>query len=322
MADKMDHRWNRQEVNRYLLPVLRYADALRQGRESERAAEHALLAIAASPEAYTQLSHVWRTGSCEVLDRWFGGFVCDDALLDAAFAIIDGHVGDDVDGQISLSYDKQMYFAGLFRIHTDEGEVDLAQPFEQYYFCDEVIYPDFRYRRVQLGDECIAWIRRYLPYYNRIRAWYRENGEAQSGVGYEYMAYMELYDHFRARIAYEDGLREQRQALEYERGGLGWFHRGRKREIERELTELSLRELTRRMEDATERYEAYEAQFLTDREAWLSELEHAPLTAFGRKKELKLKLSELERQLNEYRAELGLDELARQYREMTKNKGR
>lgn len=327
MADKQNGevpapRWNRQEVNRYLLPVLRYADSLRQGEDDERLAEHAAVSMATYPQAYAQLSRVWRTGSTEVLDKWFGQFACDDALIDEAFDIIDRDGGEHARGQTAFSYEKQMYFAGLFRISEEGRTVDLTQPFEQYYFCDEVIYRDYLYRRVRLGDECTAWIRRYLPYYNRIRAWYRENGEARSGVGYEYVAYMELYDHFRERMMYADRLKEERQALEYERGGLGWFHRARKREIGDELHALDLRELTMQLEDATERYEAYEAQFLPEREVWLNELECAPLTAFGRKKELRQKLSELEEKLRAYRAELKLDELHEKHRKMLKSKGK
>ena len=64
-----------------------------------------------------------------------------------------------------------------------------------------------------------------------------------------------------------------------------------------------------KLQDATERYEAYEAQFEKKRQAWQEELACAPLTAFGRKKELKQKLCELDQRLADYRAALGLDEL-------------
>lgn len=312
-------RWNRQEVNRYLLPVLRYTDGERDGVTEDVAR----LAVVSSPEAYEQLGRVWRTGDGETLDKWFGQIYCTDELLDAVFDFIDDVLGGEEDEvEISESYDKMMYFSAMFRIHDGETTVDLAEPFEKYYFCDEAIYKDCEYRRVQLGDECRAWIRRYLPYYNRIRAWYRENGESASGVGHEYVAYMALYDHFRASMIYEDSLVEERQALEYERGGLGWFHRDRKREIDAELKSLSCRELELRLEQANERYDAYKAQFESSRQAWLDELEHAPLTAFGRRRELKSKLSELEQRLEDFRAELGLDELQEQYRKMVQGKGK
>lgn len=311
-------RWNRQEVNRYLLPVLRYTDGERDGVTEDVAR----LAVVSSPEAYEQLGRVWRTGDGETLDKWFGQIYCTDEMLDAVFDFIDDVLGGEEDEvELAESYEKMMYFAAMFRIHDGERTVDLAEPFEKYYFCDEAIYKDCEYRRVQLGDECRAWIRRYLPYYNRIRSWYRENGEATSGVGHEYVAYMALYDHFRASIVYEDSLAEERQALEYERGGLGWFHRERKREIDAELKSLSCRELELRLKQANERYDAYEAQFESSRQAWLDELEHAPLTAFGRRRELKSKLSELEQRLEDFRVELGLDELQEQYRKIVQGKG-
>ena len=71
-----------------------------------------------------------------------------------------------------------------------------------------------------------------------------------------------------------------------------------------------------KIEDARERYEAYEAQFVPVRQAWQDELSCAPLTAFGRRRELKQKLSELELSLAQYREELGLDKLQEQYRKM------
>ena len=95
----------------------------------------------------------------------------------------------------------------------------------------------------------------------------------------------------------------------------------RKREIDAELRALEVREIEMRLEDATEKYEAFEAQFSADRDRWLTELEHAPMTAFGRKKELKQRLAELDERLADYRAELALDELTEQYRRMTQSKG-
>lgn len=329
MTDRQDGalipQWNREQVSRHLLPVLREVDREHRDAMEQGADEEARLAVSAGPQAYAQLLRVWRRGSTEVLDEWFGHVLCDDELLGAAFDRIEELLEEQSDrGHASdISYDKQMYFAGLFRITNDQGKaVDLARPLEEYYLCDEAFYADHEYRRIELGDKCKAWIRHYLPYYNRIFAWYRENGREASGVGHDYVAYMKIYEYFRAQIAYEDGLSEQRQALEYERGGLGWFHRARKREIDGELAELALRELTVRLENATERYSAYEAQFAADREAWEDELSHAPLTAFARKRELKQKLTELEEKLEQFRIELGLDELQAEHRKMLKSKGK
>ena len=319
-AEAIVPKWNRFEVGRYLLPVLRYVDGNRDEAvsddELEERKEQALCFVAKAGAAYGQLLHVYQTASPELKEKWFGWIECDDDLLEDAFDFI-AHGADGRSAERRhASYEKEMYFASMFRMTEDGKAVDLAEPFEQYYFCDEVIYKDYLHRRIKLGDECRAWIRRYLPYYNRIRAWYRENGGKKSGVGPEYVAYMELLEYFQAKNAYEDQLRDQRQALEYERGGLGWFHRARKREIAHELYELSLREMEMKIEDARERYDAYEAQFVPVRSAWQDELSSAPLTAFGRRRELKQKLSELELSLEQYRRELGLDELQQQYRKM------
>ncbi len=312
-------RWNRNEVNRYLLPVLRYVDGMRDGSLTEQTAAHANAALSRHPEAYAQLAKVYHNAPDDVRGKWFGWIECEAAVLDEAFSLIDRFSGG-ASAQTEASYSKQMYFAGLFRVTVDGRSLDLAQPFEQYYFCDGVIYRDHLLRRLDLAETCKEWIRRYLPYYNRIRSWYRDNGEKRSGVGYEYEAYMELYDHFRSEIAYEDQLREERQALEYERGGLGWFHRARKREIDDALRELALRELRRELDRAVERYEAFEAQFARQREAWQNELACAPLTAFARRRELKRNMTELELKLDEYRAQLRLDELQARYRSMERGR--
>ena len=312
-------RWNRNEVNRYLLPVLRYVDGMHDGSLTEEAAAHAGAVLSHAREAYAHLANVYHNAPDDVRDKWFGWIECEETLLDEAFSLIDRFSGGS-SSQSAASYEKQMYFAGLFRISVDGQTVDLAQPFEQYYFCDAVIYRDYLLRRLDLADTCKDWIRRYLPYYNRIRSWYRDNGEKQSGVGYEYAAYMELYDHFRDEIAYEDQLREERQALEYERGGLGWFHRARKQEIDDALYELSLREVRRELDAAMERYEAFEAQFEKQREAWQSELACAPLTAFARRKELKQRITDLEMRLDDFREQMRIDELQMKYRKLEKGR--
>lgn len=313
-------KWNRFAVGRYLLPVLRYVDGQRDDAlsDDELASryEQAIGFVNRQGAAYQQLLRVYQSAEAEIYDKWFGWIECDGELLEDAFDFIAQEIESGSPAVSQRSYEKEMYFASLFCISEDGKAVDLAQPFEQYYFCDEVLCKDYLHRRIKLGQDCQAWIRRYLPYYTRIRAWYRENGGRMSGVGAEYIAYMELLEHFMSRNAYEDAMRDERQALEYERGGLGWFHRARKREIDRELYELSLREMEMKIEDAREKYEAYEAQFDRSRKAWQDELSCAPLTAFGRRRELKQKLSDLELCLEQYREELGLDELLRQYQKM------
>ena len=317
-------KWNRSQVSRCLLPVLRCVDGETDDAlspEERKGQEEAMReAICRHPQLYRQLSRVFREGDQTHLEQWFGWIDCAPEQLEDAFDRIDDGLDEAEDtqaGEDKASYGKNLYFMNLFRI-TDGGEpVDLAYPFEQYYFCDGVVYRDYLLRRVELGEKCRAWIRRYLPYYHRISTWYRENGGEKSGLPREYCAYMELLDYFMARCSYEDRLRDQRRALEYERGGLGWFHRQRKREIDRELEEVTAAELKMRMEDARERYEAYEAQFSEQRDAWEWELEHAPFTAFGRKKELKHQLTLLEEKLASYRAQVRLDELTAEYRRMS-----
>lgn len=317
--------WNRKEVSRCLLPVLRLVDGERNDsltdEEQDTLLHQALVSCHARPDAYRQLLHVFTAGSEETLEKWFGGIDCDDELLESAFDFIGGELkGDSPYEKPTVSLEQDMYFSGLFRI-TEEGvPVDLSYPFEQYYFCDEVIYPDCQFRRTELADKCKAWIRHYRQYYAHIRAWYGENGGGKCAVSPEHHSYMELYDYFLGRIEYEDRLKRDREALEYERGGLGWFHLARKREIERELYELNVEELGMRLVDAVEKMEAYEAQFDRQRADWQYELAHAPLTAFGRKKELKQKLAAMEQRIRSYRVELKLDELQAEYNRLTKKK--
>lgn len=328
-----DKRWNRMEVNRCLLPVLRLVDGEQNDtlsdEERDDRADAAYEAYRADPEAYRQLSHVFHQGSEELVSKWFGWIQCNPSLLDAAFRFIDDVIADSEEAEQEettpkqknrATYEKELYFISLFHT-TDAGEaVDLTYPFEQYYFCDEVIYKDYLLRRLDLGDKCKAWIRHYLPYYSRIRAWYRENDGENAGFSREYTAYMELLEYFLARISYEDRLRDGKQELEYELGGLGWFNRRRKKEINRELEEIALEELKMRLDDTVERYQAYEAQFTSEREAWRLELEHAPWTAFGRKKELKTKLAALEEDLRRYHDSLGIDVLSEEYRKRCRKK--
>ena len=131
---------------------------------------------------------------------------------------------------------------------------------------------------------------------------------------------MQLYEYFLERMTYEEKLQNDRRSLEYERGGLGWFGRDRKRAIERELKDIELSEMELRLEKARERYEAYQGQFERRRAQWEEELKNAPVTAFARKKELKQRLAALDEQILAYRRELGLDELQAQYAKMCKRK--
>lgn len=316
--------WNRLEVNRYMLPVLRAVDRERQEELSEEECDalidRATDACRQSPEAYRQLAYVWCHGDTPTLDKWFGRIECEDAMLDEAFDFINGVLHGEVQDRTPPSLEQQLYFSSLFQIHEDGKTVDLSEPFEQYYFCDSLIYRDARHRRIELGEKCREWIRRYRQYYVRIRSWYRKNGGSKCAVSAEYHEYMRLYDFFSGRMEYQDSLSREREALEYELAGLGWFHGDRKREISQDLYEIKLKELELQLEDAREKYEAYEEQFEDTRRDWEDELATAPLTAFGRRKELKQNLISLKSQLDEYRRFLDLDGLQTRYDEMCRRR--
>ena len=74
------------------------------------------------------------------------------------------------------------------------------------------------------------------------------------------------------------------------------------------------------MENALEKYEAYEEQFESTRVCWEDELATLPLTAFARRRELKNNLVALNEQLDNYRRLLDLDNLQKQYDEMSRRR--
>lgn len=325
LGDGKSTSWNRMEVNRCLLPVLRFVDGEREGNltdeEHECSLQDARAFCHARPEAYRQLARVFCTGSEQTLEQWFGWIDCDAELLELAFDFIEGELSGRSQGKRPpFSPEEDRYFAEMFRVTVDGQSVNLAQPFEQFYFCDEFTCQDYLTRRLALADECREWMKRYHPYYRRIVAHYRDHGGRMYPISAEHHAYMQLYDYFLERMSYEEKLRDDRQALEYELGGLGWFRRDRKKQIEQELKDIDLCELELRLEKAREKFEAYEAQFERRREAWEEELKNAPLTAFGRKKELKQRLTALDEQILAYRRELRLDELQTQYAKMCKKR--
>ena len=327
LGDGKSPTWNRMEVNRCLLPVLRFVDGEREGEwtEEERARmlEDARAFCHARPDAYRQLTRVFCSGSDETVAQWFGWIDCDAELLELAFDFIEDELeGRSHDKAPLFSPEEDHYFADMFRVTLDGQTINLAQPFEQFYFCDEYTCSDYLTRRLDLAEECREWMVRYRPYYQRIVAHYCNRGGRKYPISAERHIYMELYEYFLERMAYEEKLQDDRQALEYERGGLGWFRRDRKRAIERELKDIELSEMELRLEKARERYEALVEQWEGRRERWEHELKNAPLTAFARKKELKQKLAALDEQLIAYRRELCLDELQAQYAKMCKKNRR
>lgn len=325
LSDGKSTSWNRMEVNKCLLPVLRFVDSEREGEmlqeEREQLLEDARAFCHARPEAYRQLVHVFCKGSDQTVEQWFGWIDCDAQLLELAFDFIENELsGRSHRGKPPYSPEEDRHFADMFRVTVDDRSINLAQPFEQLYFCDEYTCRDYQTRRIELAEECRDWMARYRPYYHRIAAHYHDRGGRKYPVSAERHAYMQLYEFFLERMDYEQKLSDDKQALEYERGGLGWFQRDRKRAIERELKDIELSEMELCLEKARERFEAYEGQFERQRARWQEELERAPVTAFARKKELKQKLSGLDEQLLAYRRELGLDELQAQYAKMCKKR--
>ena len=325
LSDGKGTSWNRMEVNRCLLPILRFVDGEREGEwsdeEREQFLQDARAFCHARPDAYRQLCRVFCSASDGTVEQWFGWIDCDAELLELAFDFIEDELsGKTHEAKPPFSPEEDRYFADMFRITVDGQTVNLAQPFEQFYFCDEYTCQDYLTRRLDLAEECQDWMVRYRPYYRRIVAHYQDRGGRKYPVSAERHAYMQLYDYFLERMSYEQKLQDDRRALEYERGGLGWFRRDRKRAIERELKDIELSEMELRLEKARERYEAYEGQLERKRTRWQEELQNAPLTAFARKKELKRQLAALDEQLIAYRRELCLDELQAQYTRMCKKR--
>jgi hypothetical protein len=100
-----------------------------------------------------------------------------------------------------------------------------------------------------------------------------------------------------ARCDYETRLSEQKASLEYERGGLGWFGKTRKREIDRELRDLSITELQMEIEDEKAQLQGALDPLQARLEALETELAAAPLTAFARKKALKAAIADLNEEI-------------------------
>jgi hypothetical protein len=102
-----------------------------------------------------------------------------------------------------------------------------------------------------------------------------------------------------ARCDAESQLRRRKATLEYERGGLGWFHKQRKQQIDGELREIAIAELEFKIQDEQTKLQIRLAPLQEQIEAWESELTHAPVTAFARKRELRKKIREAEAQLDQ-----------------------
>ena len=326
-------KWNRSEVSRFLVPILKYCDLARRDADPEEVAAAQQLvanAVAASPRAYQQLMRVYKIGSDAALSQWFGGIDCDDELLEDAFIYIEEALkapAPQPTPAAAPEYRLESVFRSLCTISEEESTINLLAPVEEYYFCDESRYEDYEYRRVLIADKCRAQLHKYLNHYLRILDWYRASFPTASddaapssdpALRPESHVYVTLLERWLAQADYEQHLREQISQLQYERGGLGWFHRKRKIEIDKSLAALRVQQCRLRVDDANERCDAYCAPLIRQKEALQAELDCAPLTAFGRKKELRAKIAELMAKIDEYREQSGIDALEAELAQLKK----
>jgi hypothetical protein len=334
-------KWNRSEVSRHLLPILKYCDlATDPSTEQELATarQTALAAIRSAPTAYRELLRVYRRASDAELSRWFGAIDCEDALLEDVFIFIEDTLDPKPTDASQTSkasnnaaapstYTLESTFRALCRISDDGQAVNLLSPFEEYYFCDESRYEDCEYRRVLVADKCRALLQRYLNHYLRILDWYRANIPDARDIAApstdptlrpESHVYLRLMEQWIAHCDYASRIEEQIGQLEYERGGLGWFHRQRKAEIDHTLAALRVQQCKLRLDDVTERYDAFCAPLLQKKEAMQLELDRAPLTAFARKKELRAAIAALVARMDEFHEQSGMDEIEKELAQLQK----
>ena len=214
----------------------------------------------------------------------------------------------------------------ISRTYTDEqsGRVrvrraDLLAPFVE--LCRETS-PTERHR---LEEHCRAAVHTHLHDYVRALSYYREhyaasNCDAHGLLLPETHTCMQYLEQILARCDLEATLAQKKQALEYERGGLGWFGKTRKREIDAELHELSITALELQMEDERAACRAATEPLLQDIERIQAELANAPVTAFTRKKELRRALRQAQESVHEIEQQSTLDELRAQRDALLKKK--
>ena len=342
--------WNRTEVSSHMVPFLRLGDAMRDERTEDDTLSSlkriAWTSLSADPMAYRQLSRVYHRADDETYHRWFGGIDCDDALLQAAFSLIDralehlapavvrpGEQTSENDAPPSLgaspeqvlqrneSLTEDTAFRKMFRIsrtYTDEQSgkirvrrIDLLVPFVELCRTTDAA------RHHQCEQHCRSAVRMHLSDYMHALAYYREHYSDQRAAAAllpETHACMQCLEHMIARCDYEQRLSEQKASLQYERGGLGWFGKTRKREIDRELRDLSISELQMAIEDEKARLQGAVEPLEAKLEALETELAAAPLTAFARKKELKAAIAQLNEQLKAIQNQTNLAALDAQLR--------
>ncbi len=158
--------------------------------------------------------------------------------------------------------------------------------------------------RCRAEDLCLATVQRYFSDYCHALSYYRENyaddeTDAHDMLLDETHLCMQLMEQMIARADYEKNLADRKAALEYERGGLGWFGGAKKKSIDAKLLDISISELELAIADEQTRLRAVLTPLENQKSEWEDQLAIAPLTAFRRKKELRRKISQVEKQIQE-----------------------
>lgn len=158
--------------------------------------------------------------------------------------------------------------------------------------------------RCRAEELCLATVQRYFADYCHVLSYYRENyaddeADVHDMLLAETHLCMQLMEQMIARADYEKNLADRKAALEYERGGLGWFGGAKKKSIDAKLREISISELELAIADEQTRLRAVLTPLENQKSEWEDQLAIAPLTAFRRKRELREKISRVEKQIQE-----------------------
>ncbi len=350
-------RWNSTEVAKYLLPYLRFCDTKRNDQSTDEQLDAlqqaAWKAFAACPDAYRQLYHVYAHADDKTYAAWFGNVDCDDALLDTAFSMIERalqtsppatqehspadesapfqksthQVPEQQARRHTASLEEDASFRALFVISRTQSDketgqlrvrrLDLLVPFLELCRCRDDT------ERIEAEDRCRRALQVYQSDYDHALGQYHEQYPTADDAAVllsETRLCMQLLEQMRSRLAYETDLAERREALEYERGGLGWFGKTRKREIDAALLDIQIEEIELKIADEEERLQTLSAPLLTRLEAMEGELADAPVTAFTRKKELRLAIKQARQALRELDEQSTLDDLIAQRDALLKKK--
>ncbi|MBQ7337416.1 MAG: hypothetical protein IJW40_03070 [Clostridia bacterium] len=204
-------------------------------------------------------------------------------------------------------------FRQLFRVshtYTDEQsgkvrlrQMDLLVPFVELCRAREDT------ERRQAEEQCRAAVRAHLSDYIHALSYYRAHyadTDAADCLLPETHTCMQCLEQVIARCDYEAQLADKKAALEYERGGLGWFGRTRKREIDAALRDISISALELKIEDERERLQTITSPLQARLSALQKELSRAPVTAFRRKKELRAAIEETQHRLEQIESQSDL----------------